>query len=431
MRSITFWVSLQLLLVLVGSGQVFSSATPAPTPTLEERVARLESLSGTAMEGAGVPLQAYWKRGLVITSADRKFEMTVRGRLHLDAATWSAENALLDRVGKMEKNAEIRRARIGVEGLIYGWIAYKLEYDFADSYHKLTDGFVQLLRIPLLSQITIGQEARAFGLDPGPSSNYQTFLEAADTIIFGAGRQLGISMGGPVFGERASWAAQVYQMSDLQGQPVAKNYNLNARLTSLPVYADQGETLMHLGLSYSRRSSRDDMSYSSRPEIHLAPTFVDTGQFAIDGGNVLAYEAALAAGPFLLQGEYYTSYLEGENGSDDLFFQGFYALAAWTVTGESTGKRYVRLYGEFDSPFIPAHDFDPSAGNWGGLELAGRVSWLDLDDGSIEGGKMLDLTAALNWYLYPELRLAVNYVHSHLNGVGDADIVGGRCLFYF
>ena len=53
-------------------------------------------------------------------------------------------------------------------------------------------------------------------------------------------------------------------------------------------------------------------------------------------------------------------------------------------------------------------------------------------------GRMWDVTAALNWYLYPNARVMLNYVHSHvdnrtvvgtptLSGIGgDADIVEAR-----
>ena len=48
------------------------------------------------------------------------------------------------------------------------------------------------------------------------------------------------------------------------------------RVTTSPVYSDDGRSLVHLGLGYSVRD--DAMAgYSARPEIHLSDKLLDTG----------------------------------------------------------------------------------------------------------------------------------------------------------
>lgn len=51
-------------------------------------------------------------------------------------------------------------------------------------------------------------------------------------------------------------------------------------------------------------------------------------------------------------------------------------------------------------------------GHWGAWELGVRYSILNLNDGEIHGGEGRDLTGGLNWYLYPTLRVMLNYVYS-------------------
>ena len=45
------------------------------------------------------------------------------------------------------------------------------------------------------------------------------------------------------------------------------------------------------------------------------------------------------------------------------------------------------------------------------MEVVGRVSTIDLNDGLIEGGEMTDISAAVNWFLNPTTRVEFNYIY--------------------
>ena len=55
--------------------------------------------------------------------------------------------------------------------------------------------------------------------------------------------------------------------------------------------------------------------------------------------------------------------------------------------------------------------------------MAGRISYLDLDDGLIEGGELADFSASLNWYLNATVRVALNYVYAQPRDRGSANIL--------
>ena len=68
------------------------------------------------------------------------------------------------------------------------------------------------------------------------------------------------------------------------------------------------------------------------------------------------------------------------------------------------------------------------------MEVALRFSYVDLNGGSIRGGREYDLTAGLNWYLGPEVRLMLNYIQARVKDratpprvdKGRASIIQGR-----
>ena len=65
----------------------------------------------------------------------------------------------------------------------------------------------------------------------------------------------------------------------------------------------------------------------------------------------------------------------------------------------------------------------------GALEVTGRVSGLDLDDGPVRGGRIVDWGLGLNWYQSQTSRLMLNYIRSDLKGVGAANVVLVRYQF--
>jgi phosphate-selective porin OprO and OprP len=399
---------------------------------LKSRAVPLESdQTGEGEAPAGEPIFGeYWDDGLRAVSRDGKFDVRIGGRIHIDGAFFRSDSEIKSAAAAIpgndpfESGWEVRHPRIYLKGRIYNDFIYKLDYTFSDE--TVGDAYLGAAGVPFLGTVIVGKAARAFGNDPGPSSNYTLFMEYANTIIFGAGKQVGLAAGAPLFDRRVSWAAQVFQFVDGKGLRTEDNYNLNARLTGLPWYRDGGGEMLHLGTSYSYRSSKDDYRLRAQPENHLAPYLVDTGDIAIERANLFVLEGAWVTGPFSLESEWYSSLVEREDGLSSLFFSGFYVQSSLFLTGETRGTQYVTSYGEFDSPVEPDRDFSLRGGGWGAWQLTARYSYLDLNDREIRGGILGDLTLGLNWQLNPNLRWMLNYIHAHRNGYGDADIIATR-----
>ena len=61
------------------------------------------------------------------------------------------------------------------------------------------------------------------------------------------------------------------------------------------------------------------------------------------------------------------------------------------------------------------------AGGRGAVELAARVSYVDLDDGDKQGGKVQDFVVGVNYFLNSNSRVMVNWVWGDLENA-----LGGR-----
>ena len=196
-------------------------------------------------------------------------------------------------------------------------------------------------------------------------------------------------------------------------------------LTALPVYEDKGKKLVHLGASFSHRTP-DMLRLRQRPEIHLSPRFVDSGAFRSDKVDLFNAELAGVCGPFSAQAEYFGTAVDVSR-APGACLHGFYVQGSYFLTGEH--RRYKTSSGTFDS-VKPKRNFRQDGG-WGAWEVASRYSYVDLSEGSLRGGSMMNGTVGLNWYLNPNVRISWNYIRSCLEALDNADIFGLRVQVTF
>ncbi|HEY0811039.1 MAG TPA: porin, partial [Longimicrobiales bacterium] len=172
-------------------------------------------------------------------------------------------------------------------------------------------------------------------------------------------------------------------------------------------------TLLHVGLGLRiGRPTDDSLRLRSKPESTTAPNFVDTGKFAADLSGTVGVEAYYRPGSWLFGGEYYFQKVDSEQTGSPVFHGGD-IVATWMVSGEI---RPYETKGAFFRAILPKRPV--LEGGWGALELLLRLSYIDLTDGTLEGGKFWRLTPGLNWYLNRNLRLEVGYGYGVLDRFG-------------
>ncbi len=398
------------------------------------------SSSVSASRSNRIGLQAYWSNGLQLESTDQEFRLHVGGRLHADFAWWTAEDQVEQGpagIGPLRDGANFRRARLRVGGRMFDAVEWITEYGFENGVPAFFDTYGELVDLPCWGNLRIGHFREPFSMDALMSGNHLLMLERSlihDAFV--PFRNMGIMLHRTWYDDAVTTALGAFRAnSDAFGREADDgSYAFTSRITWTPKYDESVAEVLHLGFALSTRNpplvnssgnpvlsgGLRGVRFATRPELRVgAPNFADTGVVAAELVNLFGFEAAMGRGPWVVQSEYVLAQVvNGTVGGPptDLWFQGFYVQAGWVITGEV--RRYQRKTGVFggvrpevlftadESHSVPLA-VGPRKGAW---EITARYSWLDLNDGPVRSGRVMDTSFGLNWHLNPQCRFMWNYI---------------------
>ncbi len=414
---------------------------------------------------------------------------------------WFRQNRNLtsaSQVGDLQDGTFFRRIRPYWEGTF--WEVFEFRGELALEQVKqgvptLDEIYVGMTKIPLLGTIRVGhmRVPQGFEGDQESSSQAMTFLEKAfitDALFQGENFAPGIFVTNSILDQHMTLGAMVYKSEFLNGDNSGADFSdgrvgVSGRMTFLPLYENEGRCLLHLGVSGTWRDSErpnpgtggvPGVDLRARPELRdaigdfggpgissiaspLGPNlpgnskrWVDTGFLRTDGTAVLGTELFYVAGPFSVQGEWAFAFVPdviiAGRPTSDRSFHGGYIQLSYFLTGEN--RIYDRRLGRLgtyyiDRPFRPFWFVRTEDGRWstglGAWEVAARWSYLNLNDGPVQGGVINGIEAALNWYLTNNLKVQFEYMHNNRydksastpnGGVpGNVDALGTRVQFQF
>jgi phosphate-selective porin OprO/OprP len=341
------------------------------------------------------------KRALELTIDESDFYLRVGGRIMVDLTKYYEDKNDLGSNG-----LGLRTVLVEADGRFTDKWLYRLSWGGLTSGGKFDTGGV-FLNDAYLTYLgprrawIFGQHDEPFSLEESTSSLATTFMERALPSALVMGKNVGIS-----YHAEKDWggvSAGVFGEDLASSKDVAnQGLGFTGRITVHPVRSEK--LTYHLGGSFSWRgiTGDDAVFFRTRPESGLTDVrYVNTGDLReADQVTRVGAEAALAAGPLSLQAEYIRASVSRESGYDDLTFDGWYAFVSWFPTGES--RKYFHGEGIFGYPDITS--------KYGAVELAARYSTLDLNHGSVRGGKEQNVTLGLNWYISRRTRMMANYI---------------------
>ena len=423
------------LLALGASPAAQEKAPDKPQKSVEERLADLEKKSG------GDALRAYWKDGLRFESADKKYKFRLGGRIHYDGQFFDPDDETKAAVEtapttRIEDGTELRRVRIETSGEVSERVDWALAVDFGSGSTSLRGAYASVKDLPF-GNVRAGQFKEPYGLEQLTSSNNLVFIERSVMNAFVPAWNAGVMLYDDFASERATWAVGGFRTGTDTSEVSTDDgaWAGTARITGLPYYAEDGKGFVHLGAGYSMRSpTNDTVTFSSKPEANLSPSYVSSGALAVEDVTLTGLEAAWVAGPFTLSGEYTIASLDGDTGTtSEPDFSAYYVQASYVFTGES--RPYSKSTGTLGT-IKPTENAFREGGGIGAWEVGARMSSIDLVDDGTDGGQLDDLTFGVNWYLNANTRLMVDYILADLDpsgggADGDTNILAFRWQFAF
>ena len=413
--------------------------------------------------------------------------MKIGGRTQVDAVAFSAGpgpgNQPPNQGGLdpgLADTVALRRARLRVEGRMYEFYDWAAEYDFVNQLNinnevypterdsgpstAVTDLWLQVRELPLLGTVRVGNQKDPYGYEHLTSSRWLNFMErsfAQDAFEgpFNNGFLPGIQVMNSTEDGSVGWQVGEFKnTSNPFGFSNSTGGSMTVgRLVYLPVFEDEGQKLLHLGISgrtmeprrqYTSFNSQtglplgDEITavrFRSRGSIRNGPPgplnsiYADSGLLQGNWQNMIGLEFVGNNGPWSFQSEYFGSWLYNArttsagplntNGYQPapgtnvgtVYYQSGYAEVLYFLTRES--RTYSKIEYRFDRP-IPHNNFYAIRGGGSGRRLSVsegawqlglRYNYLCLSDGEVNGGVLNGCTLGLNWLLNPNARVYFNY----------------------
>ena len=222
--------------------------------------------------------------------------------------------------------------------------------------------------------------------------------------------------------QRIFWNAGIFTDWLSEGQSFSTyKWQLATRVGWLPFYSPADNKVFHVGLNYRYGATKGGaIRVRSRPEANPAPRFIDTGEFQTEYSNHIGGEAYYNSGPWMFGSEVYAHLFNSPAQGDPVFIGGE-AVVSYMITGES--RPYHTATGILGFVPIDRPVFKGGPGAW---EVLLRASTLDLEDGTIRGGKFWRITPMVNWYLSKDVRFEIAYGY----GVLDRFNLKGTTQFF-
>jgi phosphate-selective porin OprO/OprP len=402
-------------------------------------------------------------------TADGQVTATLHGVMQLDTATYSqaspgplstdfrrsgpaigTSGVEAAHARDLKDGTLFRRARVGIDGTVYGDWDYRVLFDFGgagvENAGQLYETWVQYSGLKP-ARFRVGAFSPSIGLDDQASTNGMPFLERAISSDIARGLAAGDTrIAAQAFGYGDRW----FVSGAVTGRTIGV-INTGTASGTAQTYGDQlgfvgraagapfrgKDWLVHLGVHGSYVQHPADsvgpntagvtpsgvVAFANTPELRVDGTkLINTGNIPAKSADTVGAEFAAQKGPLLVQAEYEDFGVRRSDGQASPNFSGYYISGTWMITGEN--RKYNTATAAFDAPSV-AHPFSLSGGGWGALELGFRYSDMNLNyhagaagdavpitaNSVIRGGEERNYTVGLNWYLNAVVRFMFDYQH--------------------
>lgn len=346
-------------------------------------------------------------------------------------ATYSQDDVSKDQV-ELSPVFKVRDARVTASGKLktkreITWKIGVMHDGNQKSWYMRESGV--MVKFPEISgHIFVGRTKEGYSLSKVKVGYSTWFLERAMAIDIIPILGDGIKYLGFLPKQRINWNIGAYTDWVSEGQSFSKyQWQFASRIAYLPIYTDVTKPMMHIGVNYRYGKVKNgELQVRSKPEADPAPYFIDTGKFSVYSSNHVGGEFYYRNGPFLFGSEVNAHMMNSSETGNPIFYGGE-AFMAYAINAQT--RPYFASTGIFGFVKVKKSVFDGGYGAW---EFTLRYSSLDLDDGTLTGGKFWRVTPNVNWYLSDNIRLYFTYGYGVLdryNQEGVTNFFQSRILF--
>jgi phosphate-selective porin OprO/OprP len=287
--------------------------------------------------GKDLKLECSAEHGFVAESADKAFRFHFGGRFDWDNAWFTQDKNLL--IGpsagtRFQDGTDFRRARFRADGTVWEQIEFAAEVNFATIQDApnvndqstligsvgLTEFNLTFREVPFVGNIRAGFFTAPFGLERYTSANVWYYMERSpifDAYFNPNNAQSGVMVFNSYLDDRLTLTGAYTRvghatLNDFGFDAEDGRYAGGVRITGLPIYENDGRTLMHLGFDYFHQTlASHTFAVANRMPLRggagpdEVPNLLATGNFfSPNGGDVFDFEWALIWGPFSMSAEY-------------------------------------------------------------------------------------------------------------------------------
>ncbi len=306
---------------------------------------------------------------------------------------------------------EVRRARLYLKGKASSKLMYEIEYSLTGN-NEWKDVYVKHNTLDNLG-IQVGNIKEPMGLESLTSSKNGTFMERSLTDTFIQSRKLGILVQGNYEKGEHKGTISLGIFGKSLDKLLAKKRDgtsIIGRITYALIHAK--DDVIHLGLSAGKtKYDNKSIKFSTDAGAHMYDgSLIKSKIKNVRRTKRFGAEAAVVKGAFSFQGEYIA--ITASNNKNDYDFDGWYGQVSWFATGEH--RKYKAKSAKFSRIKIKKPFKKRLDGYWGAVEIAFRVSKINLSDKNKIGGEETDLTLGINYYPQKNIRLMTNYTFAEV-----------------
>jgi phosphate-selective porin OprO and OprP len=373
------------------------------------------------------PVVVAGDKGFSITSADKAYQIRLRGLLQADTRWFFNDDRL-----SVRDTFAIRKARSYLDASLGKFADFRIMADFVSTSAPIQDAYADL-KPSTAFKLRVGKFKSPVSLERLKNDAYLKFAERAFPSSIAPNRDVGVQAHGDLAEGVISYAVGVFN-----GAPDGGSVDVDAsfakdfagRIFFLPFKLDPHSALANLGFGVGASTGNQKgsptatglSSYVTSGTQTYFNYFTDskdptTNVFAVRRRSRLDPQLYWYAGSFGLLSEYIIEKqtLEKKGVRKDFINKAFVVEASYILTGEDNG---------LEGPNV-REPLDPTKGTWGSFELAARYHELEVDEELFAAGfadpntsaqKASAIGGALIWSWNRNVLVTFNYEVTKFKG---------------